>query len=49
MLGLFISVDILARREGYEAGMVMVATLPEAALIKLKQEVDRILKDTDND
>ena len=49
VLGLFISVDILARREGYEAGMVMVATLPEAALIKLKQEVDRILKDTDND
>ena len=49
VLGLFIAVDALARREGYEAGMVFVATLPEAALIKIKQEVDKILKGSKDD
>ena len=49
VLGLFICSDILARREGYEQGMVFVATLPDSALAKIKQEVDRILKDKGND
>ena len=45
VLGLFICSDHLARREGYELGMVFVATLPDAQLSKIRAEVDKILKD----
>jgi hypothetical protein len=49
VLALFISSEVLARRQGYEEGMVFVATLPDSALAKIKQEVDKILKDNRND
>ena len=45
VLGLFMCSDHLARREGYELGMVFVATLPDAQLNKIRAEVDKILKD----
>ena len=46
VLGLFICSDILARRQGYEEGMVFVATLSDAHLARIRQEVNKILKDT---
>lgn len=49
VLALFISSEVLARRQGYEEGMVFVATLPDSVLAKIKQEVDRILNDNRND
>jgi len=48
VLALFVCSDSLARRQGYESGMVFVATLPEGALAKIKQEVANRLKE-DND
>ena len=48
VLALFISSDTLSRRQGYESGMVFVATLPDGALAKIKQEVANRLKE-DND
>ena len=49
VLALFISSDTLSRRQGYEDGMVFVATLPDSALAKIKQEVTKILKDSKDD
>jgi hypothetical protein len=48
VLALFICSDSLSRRQGYESGMVFVATLPDGALAKIKQEVANRLKE-DND
>lgn len=49
VLALFICSDSLARRQGYELGMVYVATLPEGALAKIKQQVAETLKEDKND
>lgn len=42
LLGLFWAVDILSRREGYEAGMVFIATLPMDKLEEIKRAVAKI-------
>lgn len=45
ILGLFWAGDLMARREGYEQGMVFVATLPEAHLNKIRAEIERLNKE----
>ena len=45
VVALFISNDYLARREGYEHGMVFIATLSDEHLARIRAEVDKILKD----
>ena len=49
VLALFVCSDSLARRQGYESGMVFVATLPDSALAKIKQEVANRLKEDKDD
>jgi hypothetical protein len=39
ILALFWAAETLTRREGYEAGMVFIATLPQEHLDKIKQEI----------
>jgi hypothetical protein len=40
--GLFWAADIMARREGYEQGMVFVATLPMHKLEEIKRAIAKI-------
>jgi hypothetical protein len=42
VLALFWASEALTRREGYEAGMVFVATLPMEHLEKIKQEIKKL-------
>jgi len=42
VVGLFWASEVLTRREGYEAGMVFVATLPMEHLEKIKQEIKKL-------
>jgi hypothetical protein len=42
VLGLFLAADIMSRREGYEAGMVFIATLPMDKLQEIKQAIATI-------
>lgn len=42
ILALFWASETLTRREGYEAGMVFVATLPMEHLEKIKQEIAKL-------
>jgi hypothetical protein len=42
VFGLFWAADIMARREGYEAGMVFVARLPMDKLEEIKRAIARI-------
>ena len=42
LLALFICSDYLSRREGYEQGMVFIATLPQEHLDKIKQEIKKL-------
>ena len=42
VVGLFWASGVLTRREGYEAGMVFVATLPMEHLEKIKQEIKKL-------
>jgi hypothetical protein len=42
VVGLFWASETLTRREGYEAGMVFVATLPMEHLEKIKQEIKKL-------
>ena len=44
VLALFMCCDALARREGYEAGMVFVATLPTHLLDRIKREIAELDK-----
>ena len=45
ILGLFFAADILSRREGYEQGMVFVATLPMNKLEEIKRAIAELDKD----
>ena len=42
ILALFWASETLTRREGYEAGMVFIATLPQEHLDKIKQEIKKL-------
>jgi hypothetical protein len=42
VLGLFWAADIMARREGYEQGMVFVALLPMDKLEEIKRAIAKI-------
>ena len=42
VVGLFWASEVLTRREGYEAGMVFVATLPMDKLEEIKREIAKI-------
>ena len=42
ILALFWASETITRREGYEAGMVFVATLPMEHLEKIKQEIKKL-------
>jgi hypothetical protein len=42
LLALFICSDYLSRREGYEAGMVFMATLSIEQLEKIKREIEKL-------
>jgi hypothetical protein len=42
ILALFWAAETLTRREGYEAGMVFIATLPQEHLDKIKQEIKKL-------
>lgn len=42
VIALFWASETLTRREGYEAGMVFVATLPMEHLEKIKQEIKKL-------
>ena len=44
-VALFICAEHLARRDGYEQGMVFIATLSDAHLARIREEVDKITKD----
>jgi hypothetical protein len=41
-MALFMCVDFIARREGYERGMVFIATLPQEHLDRLRQEIKQL-------
>ena len=45
VLALFWAAEAMSRREGYEAGMVFIATLPEHLLNKIKREIAEIDKE----
>ena len=42
VVGLFWASEVLTRREGYEAGMVFIATLPMDKLEEIKREIAKI-------
>jgi hypothetical protein len=42
ILALFWASETITRREGYEAGMVFIATLPQEHLDKIKQEIKKL-------
>jgi hypothetical protein len=42
VVGLFWASETLTRREGYEAGMVFIATLPQEHLDKIKQKIKKL-------
>lgn len=42
ILALFWCAETMTRREGYEAGMVFIATLPQEQLDKIKQEIKKL-------
>jgi hypothetical protein len=42
IVALYWASEALTRREGYEAGMVFIATLPEEHLERIRQEIARI-------
>jgi hypothetical protein len=42
ILALFWASETITRREGYEQGMVFVATLPMEHLEKIKQEIKKL-------
>jgi hypothetical protein len=42
ILALFWAAETITRREGYEAGMVFIATLPQEHLDKIKQEIKKL-------
>ena len=42
ILALFWAAETMTRREGYEAGMVFIATLPQEHLDKIKQEIKKL-------
>lgn len=44
-LALFWAADVMSRREGYEAGMVFIATLPDHLLERIKREIAAIDKE----
>ena len=45
VLALYMCSEHLARRDGYEQGMVFIATLSDAHLARIREEVDKITKD----
>lgn len=45
ILGLFWAADVMARREGYEQGMVFIATLPMSKLEEIKREIAELDKE----
>ena len=42
ILALFWASETITRREGYEQGMVFIATLPQEHLDKIKQEIKKL-------
>jgi hypothetical protein len=42
---LFWAAEVMNRREGYEQGMVFIATLPEHLLNKIKREIAEMNKE----
>jgi hypothetical protein len=42
ILALFWASEAITRREGYEQGMVFIATLPQEHLDKIKQEIKKL-------
>jgi len=42
ILALFWAAETMTRREGYEAGMVFIASLPQEHLDKIKQEIKKL-------
>jgi hypothetical protein len=42
ILALFWAAETITRREGYEQGMVFIATLPQEHLDKIKQEIKKL-------
>jgi hypothetical protein len=42
ILALFWAAETMTRREGYEQGMVFIATLPQEHLDKIKQEIKKL-------
>ena len=45
VVALFLAGDILARKEGQDHGIWLTISLPAAELARLKQEIDRDIKD----
>jgi len=42
IVALFWASETLTRREGYEAGMVFIATLPQEHMERIRQEIARL-------
>ncbi len=49
VVGLLWASEVLTRREGYEAGMVFVATLPMDKLEEIKRAIAKIEADSTKD